>query len=232
MEMKYIRHSKIGFILWPRTDDLCHSHVAASIRHPKTGAVISAGFCKVHEGAVACWGRSESLNIDSRQDDAEILGQQLGVFPSTRGAVYQSKAGANELRRKVLKDGVPTQWLKAMTDAQVKLIVDALARCILASGIVRTDIDGLTGPQLIMFAADLEEMLAQQFGVTAQGTNATPPASRTSDSLAAAWQQGYTQGVEDERTSEANIGIAGFGAKVNPARQNPYKTRPNDNEAH
>jgi hypothetical protein len=86
MEMKYIRHSKIGFILWPRTDDLWHSHVAASIRHPKTGAVISAGFCKVREGAVACWGRSESLNIDSRTDDAEMLARQLGIFPSTLAA--------------------------------------------------------------------------------------------------------------------------------------------------
>ena len=45
----------------------------------------------------------------------------------------------------------------------------------------------------------------------------------------AAWQQGYDQGVADERTSEANIGIAGFGAKVNPARVNPY-TRPQARE--
>ena len=42
--------------------------------------------------------------------------------------------------------------------------------------------------------------------------------------VARAWQEGYNQGVEDERISEANIGIAGFGAKVEPARQNPYKT--------
>jgi hypothetical protein len=39
---------------------------------------------------------------------------------------------------------------------------------------------------------------------------------------AAAWAQGYRQGIDDERASEANIGIAGFGAKVEPARQNPY----------
>ena len=47
--------------------------------------------------------------------------------------------------------------------------------------------------------------------------------------VAAAWQQGYDQGVADERTSEANIGIAGFDAKVNPARANPY-TRPQATE--
>ena len=44
--------------------------------------------------------------------------------------------------------------------------------------------------------------------------------------VAAAWDEGYRQGVKDERTSEANIGIAGFGAKVEPARQNPYGTTP------
>lgn len=40
--------------------------------------------------------------------------------------------------------------------------------------------------------------------------------------MAKAWAEGYRQGIEDERISEANIGIAGFGAKVNPSRQNPY----------
>lgn len=42
------------------------------------------------------------------------------------------------------------------------------------------------------------------------------------EAMADVWAEAYKQGVEDERTSEANIGIAGFGAKVNPARQNPY----------
>ena len=41
-----------------------------------------------------------------------------------------------------------------------------------------------------------------------------------------AWAEGYKQGVQDERTSEANIGICGFGGKVEPARENPYGTAP------
>jgi len=41
---------------------------------------------------------------------------------------------------------------------------------------------------------------------------------------AKAWAEGYRMGVADERTSEANIGIAGFNAKVEPDRQNPYGT--------
>lgn len=38
-----------------------------------------------------------------------------------------------------------------------------------------------------------------------------------------AWAEGYQMGIADERTSEDNIGIAGFGAKVNPNRNNPYR---------
>ncbi|MGE8279076.1 MAG: hypothetical protein ACN6O2_01455 [Stenotrophomonas sp.] len=39
---------------------------------------------------------------------------------------------------------------------------------------------------------------------------------------ATAWADGYASGVIDERTSDDNIGIAGFGAKIDPARANPY----------
>ena len=42
---------------------------------------------------------------------------------------------------------------------------------------------------------------------------------------AEAWAEGYKQGIDDERTSEANIGIAGGDFKVNPARENPYLAR-------
>jgi flagellar biosynthesis/type III secretory pathway protein FliH len=44
--------------------------------------------------------------------------------------------------------------------------------------------------------------------------------------VAKAWDEGYRAGVNDERMSEANIGIAGFNAKVEPARNNPYLTTP------
>jgi hypothetical protein len=44
--------------------------------------------------------------------------------------------------------------------------------------------------------------------------------------VALAWAEGYRMGIADERTSEANIGIAGFNAKVEPARENPYVTTP------
>ena len=46
------------------------------------------------------------------------------------------------------------------------------------------------------------------------------------DAAVKAWDEGYESGINDERTSEANIGIAGFGAKVVPNRQNPYAALP------
>jgi hypothetical protein len=42
--------------------------------------------------------------------------------------------------------------------------------------------------------------------------------------VAQAWSEGYRAGIYDERTSEANIGIAGMNMKVEPARKNPYST--------
>ena len=56
------------------------------------------------------------------------------------------------------------------------------------------------------------------------GLTAALPHLSAARGVVEAWQQGYHQGVLDERTSEANIGIAGFGAKVEPARINPYLT--------
>lgn len=52
-----------------------------------------------------------------------------------------------------------------------------------------------------------------------------PAQQATPGALTKAWDDGYRLGVEDERNSEANIGVAGFGAKVNPARQNPYRAQ-------
>lgn len=49
--------------------------------------------------------------------------------------------------------------------------------------------------------------------------------------LAEVWQSAYNQGVDDERTSQANPGIAGCFCHswpcqcvIEPARQNPYRT--------
>jgi hypothetical protein len=54
----------------------------------------------------------------------------------------------------------------------------------------------------------------------------TAPQPVQAEPVAKSWDEGYRAGVNDERMSEANIGIAGFGAKVEPARNNPYRTTP------
>jgi len=41
--------------------------------------------------------------------------------------------------------------------------------------------------------------------------------------LAEVWDDGYDLGVSDECSSVDNIGIAGMGMKVAPARENPYR---------
>lgn len=58
--------------------------------------------------------------------------------------------------------------------------------------------------------------------IEALRTAITQASTAESGPVARAWAEGYRQGIEDERISEANIGIAGFGAKVNPNRENPY----------
>lgn len=78
IDLKYIRHSNLGFVLWPRTDDLWHSHVGALVCQVP-GKIESAGFASVAGGVARCWGESESLNIASQKGDSEALAKQLGL---------------------------------------------------------------------------------------------------------------------------------------------------------
>lgn len=91
MRHKYIRHPRVGFVLWPDTDNLWHSQVADQVgssngtRGKPYFGVISAGFAILEGGKVLCAGGSESLNLDSRDDDTDELAKQLGLLPGTRG---------------------------------------------------------------------------------------------------------------------------------------------------
>lgn len=101
MKHKYIRHSELGFVLWPHSDDLYHRHVGDMVRQampaykaqladPAKGKagypaalnqIISAGFVKISRSpdTVVCYGESESLGIKSRPDDSAALAKQLGL---------------------------------------------------------------------------------------------------------------------------------------------------------
>lgn len=80
-DLKYIRHSHIGFVLWRRTDALYHSDMASGVKAGPDvrGSLLSAGFASLLGGVVRCWGRSDSLDLDSRVDDSQALAAQLGL---------------------------------------------------------------------------------------------------------------------------------------------------------
>ena len=81
---------------------------------------------------------------------------------------------------------------------QNKLLAETLGACILASGIVRKDIDGFTGPELLHFGEDLRSMLeaAPQQGV--QGL----AARYTIEDVRKARSEGYRNGVESSVPSK------------------------------
>jgi len=78
MKHKYIRHSKVGFILWPTDHGLHHHQVAEVVKYH--GHIISAGFVSIIDGGVFCFGKSDTLQIVSGGDDSQLLAEQLGLL--------------------------------------------------------------------------------------------------------------------------------------------------------
>jgi hypothetical protein len=76
---KYIRHSKLGFILWPKEDDLWHMHVGQMLLKQTLGTIVSAGFVTFEREGPVCHGRSESLRIQSLPEDTALLRKQMEV---------------------------------------------------------------------------------------------------------------------------------------------------------
>ena len=72
MTHKYVRDKFLGFVIWPRTDQVFHSHVGRLF-----GSPISAGFVYFIDGKPTCYGESESLRLDSLSEDSEKLAEQL-----------------------------------------------------------------------------------------------------------------------------------------------------------
>lgn len=78
MIQKYIKFDRRGFVIWTTKSDMQHSDVAKSSQENGAGSVLSAGFV-TFIGGVRCFGRSESLNIDSALTDGDELAAQLGL---------------------------------------------------------------------------------------------------------------------------------------------------------
>jgi hypothetical protein len=83
-KLKYVRHAIAGFVVWPaKYPGLTHREVARAIRSGedvKRGETLSAGFVEWdHDGRPLCMGRSESLDLDSREGDTEALRAEWGM---------------------------------------------------------------------------------------------------------------------------------------------------------
>lgn len=76
-KMKYVRfidmdHGVESFIVF--SFHMNHDETIKRIRHIE---VVSAGFVSFGTGGVQCFGRSESLRIDSQPEDSELLERQM-----------------------------------------------------------------------------------------------------------------------------------------------------------
>lgn len=80
MKFKYINCQLTGVILWPFTDHVWHKHIARAAQQEEHNPVMSAGFAEIGGGKVRCYGRSESLSIDSNPAvDAKAIASALGL---------------------------------------------------------------------------------------------------------------------------------------------------------
>lgn len=82
--LKYVRHSAAGFVVWPaKYPGLTHLEVELAIRcadDVPRGEVLSAGFVIFDaDGLPICNGRSDSLDVDSREDDTAALRAEWGM---------------------------------------------------------------------------------------------------------------------------------------------------------
>ena len=80
MRHKYIRHSRLGFVLFPDQINISHAAMARLVMKsmPSGGTIVSAGFVWVGKGATIIEGKSESLNLGPAAGDGEALRKQLG----------------------------------------------------------------------------------------------------------------------------------------------------------
>lgn len=76
--MKYVRHEKKGFFLFPQSDRVWHMHVGSFLGRE---GLVSAGFVRFKCGIPECYGMSESLSLGGKDDDTKMLKQQMGFTP-------------------------------------------------------------------------------------------------------------------------------------------------------
>lgn len=79
MKFKYVVFKNSGMILWPYSDFIYHSHIAAAARQGDADNIpISAGFATITADDCNCYGESVSLRLKSRPEiDTRILKDML-----------------------------------------------------------------------------------------------------------------------------------------------------------
>lgn len=76
VRQKYVRFERLGFVVFPISEDVWHAHVGNHVRR-YAGNVISAGFVVFKNGKAQCFGESESLGISSLLEDSELMTKQF-----------------------------------------------------------------------------------------------------------------------------------------------------------
>ena len=86
---RYLRFSKLGFVVWPghipsnQNANIQHSQMADAIKATKSeeeiGKLISAGFCHILGEQTVCFGFSMTTNLKSLKGDSELLTRQLNL---------------------------------------------------------------------------------------------------------------------------------------------------------
>jgi len=76
MTIKYVRHQKKGFFLFPDSDRVWHSHVGSFLGSKE---LVSAGFVRFNSGLPECFGACESLRLGVASDDTDSLRAWLGI---------------------------------------------------------------------------------------------------------------------------------------------------------
>lgn len=80
MHLKYIR-CDFGFVLWPKCEEMAHSHMARALNGRK---IISAGFAVIDAEEAHCFGRSESMDLDGKPEDSALLTEQVFGEPTVK----------------------------------------------------------------------------------------------------------------------------------------------------
>lgn len=79
--MRYVHFEKIGFIISPSEERFIvptHETVGGWMR-PLGDKPVSAGFVRLRDGKLECYGESLSLGLKSDPGDSEALAAQLGI---------------------------------------------------------------------------------------------------------------------------------------------------------